>query len=55
VENEKQKQNLNVGDIIPIQQVIGFQVVKRIENDEPVVIEVQTQFEAEMLSAAFKN
>ena len=53
VENEENK--LQIGDIIPIQQVVGFEVVKRFDDKgEPVTISTQSQSEAEILSRLFK-
>ena len=54
MEEGKEKKVFSVGDINPIYQVVGFEVVKRIKNGEPVVIQTQSQSEAEILSALFR-
>ena len=50
-----EKEKLKVGDVIPIQQVVGFRVIKKIIDDEPVWVDVEKQFEAEVLSSIFKE
>lgn len=45
-----------VGDIIPIQEIVGWQVIKEFdEKTNPVVITTEKRWEAELLSIAFKS
>ena len=52
---EEKTEKAKVGDIKPIYQIVGFEVVKRLEGEEPIVITVEKPFEAEVLSALFKK
>jgi len=55
MEEKEKEASLKIGDIKPIIQIAGFEVVKRIENNEPVTVQTQSQAEAEMLSFIFKQ
>ena len=52
----KIKSSYSVGDIIPIQQTVGYQVVKEInEDNRPIVTTAEKLSEAEILSFIYQH
>ena len=55
-ENAEEKNSVKIGDIYPINQLVGYRVVKSIDkNNKPIITETDKFSEAEILSFIYKE
>lgn len=54
--SEPVAQEYSIGDIIPIHEIVGWNVIKGFDNDNlPIVVTTEKRWEAELLSIALRE